>query len=309
VPFTDLEAHFNTLLVVARMPKYLRDRVIVEIKAKPGPLGEDPILYSKLCGFSEESVSFTDNLKFSECLELADCAVGINVPTNGYYEVIERGVPLIHIQTTDAVTYHPDLPDRIVRTVRTGNAIWPTINAVLFDSLHRQRLIVEQSRFLESEQRTSFWRSTYSHREALRRLSRRRRAAGIKVRRTDVRNRRIDLARRLQRKTKGILNIDDILLDSQGNGGILGWAADRTTNRVATAVHIYANTEWLAGGEPGLWRPDVVTALGNPAFIHAGFAIEIPNLQQYADQTISAYAELTDGSFYKLSESWQESRS
>jgi hypothetical protein len=300
VPFTNLEPHFRALAALARVPNQLRGKVLLAIKTKRGALGEDPILYSTLCGFSEESVSFANDVSLAECLEVADCAVGINVPTNAYYEVIQRNIPLIHIQTTEAVTYHPELPAHIIRTVLTEDAIWPTIGAVLFDPLHRQQLIQEQRRYLESEQGARFWFSDHSLRRVLRRLSRSRFSARHTA--ASIRNTALPGTQRLHMGTNGAGYVEDILLYPDGNGGVVGWAADRTTNQPAKAVHIYADETWLTAGRPEFPRPDVADALGNQGFSNAGFAIEVPEIHRHADQAIYCYAELSDGTFYKLTE-------
>ena len=300
VPFTDLEPHFRALSTLARIPNQLHDKVLLAIRPKGGPLGEDPVLYSRLCGFSEESVSFASELNLSACLDLADCAVGINVPTNAYYEVIERGIPLIHIQTTESVTYHPELPPRIIRTISTHDEIWPTINAVLFDSLHGQRLIQEQHKYLESQSKSRFWFSDHSLRRVLHRLSPSRFNVGRTAVCIHALSRRSQDMQLLDTETKGDGYIDEILLDPDGTGGVVGWAADRIINRPAKAVHIYTGDTWVTAGRPEFSRRDVADALGNEGFRNAGFAIEVPEIGQYTDQPISAYAELSDGTLYKL---------
>jgi hypothetical protein len=71
-------------------------------------------------------------------------------------------------------------------------------------------------------------------------------------------------------------------------------------NRPARVVHIYAGEIWLTAGRPVFSRPDVADAFGNYGFSNAGFAIEVPEIGRYADQIISAYAELSDGTLCRL---------
>src|SRR5271166_564410 len=63
-PLTALDSHFETLSFIGRIPESLKDRVLTVIRTKPGVLGDDPILYRELCGFSSESLSFLDGLDF-----------------------------------------------------------------------------------------------------------------------------------------------------------------------------------------------------------------------------------------------------
>ena len=300
VPFTNLQPHFKALSTLAAIPNQSRGKVLLAIKPKRGALGEDPILYSTLCGFSDESVAFANDLNLSECLDLADCAVGINVSTNAYYEVIESHIPLIHIQTTESVTYHPELPSHIIRTVSSEDAIWPTINAVLFDSLHRQRLVQEQQKYLESQLERRSWLSDHSLRGVLHRLSRSRfnfSRTAAPMQSTALRGPSVSC---LDTEAKGVGYVDDILLNPDGSGGVVGWAADRLINRPAKAVHIYAGETWLTAGRPEFSRPDVAEFLGDPGFRNAGFAIEVRKIGEYSDHSISAYAELSDGTLCKL---------
>ena len=109
-----------------------------------------------------------------------------------------------------------------------------------------------------------------------------------------------NLTQRLHMGTNGDGYVDDIVLDSDGNGGVVGWAVDRMINRPARVVHIYACEIWLTAGQPVFSRPDVADALGNYGFSNAGFAIEVPEIGRYEDQIISAYAELSDGSLCRL---------
>ena len=93
-PVTALDSHFETLSFIGRIPESLKDRVLMVIRTKPGVLGENPILYRELCGFPSESLTFLDGLDFSQSISVADCVVGINLPTTGYFEVLRKGVPL-----------------------------------------------------------------------------------------------------------------------------------------------------------------------------------------------------------------------
>src|SRR5262249_37965036 len=114
-------------------------------------LGEDPILYRELCGFPSESLTFLDGLDFSQSVEVADCVVGLNLPTTGYYEVMRKGVPLIHVQTADVITLEPDLPPEIVPRITDLEGIWPAIESVLFDERQRRKVLEMQERFVAAD--------------------------------------------------------------------------------------------------------------------------------------------------------------
>jgi hypothetical protein len=303
VPFVDLKRHFQTLSVLARVPQQVQDSIILAIKPKRTNLGEDPILYSKLCGFTQESTTFTEDLDLSQCLQLAACAIGVNVPTNGYYEVLESGVPLIHVQTGRCVTQHPDLPARVIGLVRKDDQIWPRIINVLFHPHDRQRLKNTQRRFLAAERRSSFSHPQLSLRTLLERLSGPQRSTQHEAEfncRAPLKPMRIGE----DHDQGGMGYLDDIAIRPNGDGAVLGWAVDQNSPGAATIVHIYADDDWVTAGRAELPRSDVASALNNPAFTNAGFAIGIPELPRFAYRTLTAYAELPDGTFYQLKQSW-----
>ena len=150
-PSTALDSHFGTLSFIRRIPESLKDRILVVIRTKPGLLGDNPILYRELCGFPLESLTFLDGLDFSQSVSVADCVVGINLPTSGYFEVLRKGVPLIHVQTADVISLQPDLPPEIVQRITELQGIWPTIEAVLFDEQQRRKILETQGKFVAAD--------------------------------------------------------------------------------------------------------------------------------------------------------------
>lgn len=304
VPFTDLGAHFRTMSVLAIPPESLRNRVMIALRTKPRPLGEDPALYRSLCGFPEESLTFLEGLTFSQCLELADCAIGVNVPTTGYFEIMEKGVPLLHIQHADAVTFHPDLPGRVTAEVRSPEAIWPAIERVLFDTPYRQRLLKRQQQFLNSDKATP-----HSVENILLRMTAKRSSSfwpwkqkpqpvsftgGPSPQNVDLQHARI------AEPHAGDGYLDDLFALTNGAAAVAGWAADFLINRPARLVHILADGQHIASGSPNLARPDVAQLFGRDGIRDSGFLIRIPLHDWLLASSLQAYAELNDGSLIRL---------
>jgi hypothetical protein len=150
-PLTALDSHFETLSFIRQIPESLKHRVLMVIRTKPGEWGDNPILYRELCGFPSESLTFLDGLDFSQCVSVADCVVGINLPTSGYFEVLRKGVPLIHVQTADVISLEPDLPPETIQRVTEIQGIWPAIEAVLFDERQRRKVLEIQGRFVAAD--------------------------------------------------------------------------------------------------------------------------------------------------------------
>jgi hypothetical protein len=148
VPFVDLHRHLETVSKLAMVPPFLQPRIKVCIRAKPGVLGEDPMLYKVLSGAPEESLTLLQGLSFAEMLQVADCVVGVNLPTSGYFDIMEQRVPLIHVQAARVATLHPDLPAETIGLITDMEDVWPAIEAVLFDEDRRRQLLQIQQQFI-----------------------------------------------------------------------------------------------------------------------------------------------------------------
>ena len=307
VPFTNLQQHLKTMSFIAQTLRSEQDSVLLAIRTKPGPVGEDPIIYKAACGFSEESVAFLNGMTFSQCLDLADCVLGVNIPTNGYFEVIERDVPLLHVQTTEAVTFHPDLPGAVLSQVNTDDSIWPALKSILFDSAHRTEVLEKQKSFLQRDQRENYFCPGKSAGQVLEQLSGNRELTRLswmrhrRERRTvsnpnsePIRLRDFDVS------TRGAGSVDDLLLGSDGSVVVVGWSADLITDQPAKVVHIFAGDEYVASGSPALLRPDVARALGSPGTRYSGFEIRVLHCDKQSPKSLEAFGELSDGTLYPL---------
>ena len=155
-PFVAPSDHVKSMSIFCGMPEHLSSKILIAVRAKPGVLSEDTILYKRLAGISEESVTFLNGLTFSECLQLADCVVGMNLPTSGYFEILECGVPLIHVQMAEVTTKHPDLPPTVVQQVTKAEDLWPRIESVLFDPDFREQTIERQRQFIQLDLTPNF---------------------------------------------------------------------------------------------------------------------------------------------------------
>jgi hypothetical protein len=290
--------------VLAEIPPALRNSVLTAVRTKPQPLGEDPVLYRNLCGFSKESLAFLEGLTFSQCLELADCAVGVNIPTTGYFEIMDRGVPLIHLQIAETVTLHPDLPDSVTATVRAKEAIWPAIESVLFDPRLRDQLLGAQRQFCKNDSGRGRSGGDDFLRNTLLRLTGRNRFRLLPLKSKSKTfgsfSGRIDPRTAPAAEQAGAGHVDDLLSVSKDVAAVAGWAADLGANRPAKFVHIFSSGKHLASGSPDLPRPDVQGRFGQEGLRNSGFLIRIPFRDEVLRGSLEVYAELSDSSIIQL---------
>ncbi len=155
-PQIDLLRHFETVRALCQVPDHLQDQVALAIRFKPSHLREEAAFYEKYCGAPPEACTLLDDLEFSECLRLADCVVGVNLQTSGYFEAFEAGKPLLHIKTTPVRRDQPDLPPEIIGQVDSIEDIWPRIEAVLFQEDRRQTLLDVQRRFVTADRASDY---------------------------------------------------------------------------------------------------------------------------------------------------------
>jgi len=311
-PFTALDSHFETISSLGRVPESLKDRILVVIRTKPGTLGEDPILYGELCGLLPESFTFLDGLNFSHCVEVADCVVGINIPTSGYFEIMRKGVPLIHVQTSDVISLQPDLPAEIIQRVTEFQGIWPAIEAALFDERQRQTVIEIQRRFVAFDFRPTVRGDGDPVEALILRLLGSRSCVGLNsflsvLRRRIVgrllpthRSPPLALSCLPQYQQGGAGHVDDILLESDGAVVIVGWAADMVMSRPAKAILVFLNGLSVGGGVPGQHRPDVAAAYSDERLEPSGFSVHLALVGEEQVAALLVYAELHDGRFFEL---------
>ncbi len=299
VPFVDLKRHFETVTRLGQVPPALRSRVLLSVRTKHQPHGESPLLYQAVCGFDPEGSAFLDGLTFSEAIDLADCVVSVNLPTTGYFEVMEKGVPLIQVQTAPVATLHPDLPPEVTGRITDPDEMWPAIEAVLFDEERRRRLLRRQQRFITDDLLLDAGR----HRDplptvlsALLQQGNNRMTFGVSRPFTTG----PDSTGASGAVHKGIGYINDILVGPRGYGIVRGWAADLTTCQPARDVEVLFQGECLGTSRPSLFRPDVVAALNDRRLLRSGFRIHVLFAEGCTADTVNVRARLHDGTCVDL---------
>jgi hypothetical protein len=155
-PLLDIRAMLDALSVLAAPPAHLKDKVAVAVRLKPGIFAEDPLIFEQVCGLPEKTTREGMAMSLKQCLDGADCVVGIGLSTSGYLEVIDRGKPLIHVDTALA---HPmcryDFIPAGIGRVTANEGIWREVEAVLFDPDHRARLLAAQHDYIERDKTPS----------------------------------------------------------------------------------------------------------------------------------------------------------
>jgi hypothetical protein len=307
-PFAALDCHFETLSFIRQIPESLKDRVFVVVRTKPGVIGDDPILYKELCGFSSESLTFLDGLDLSQSLAIADCVVGINLATTGYFQVMRRGVPLIHVQTADVVTLEPDLPPEIVQPITELQRIWPVIEAVLFDERHRRKVLEVQGRFVAADFKPSVSGRGDPIETLFRQLLSSRTFPNFKSflgaigHRVGPRDRSPSLDESCLPccEQGGDGYIEDVLLSSDGSAIAIGWAADMAIRQPARAVHVFLHGLRVSIDAPWQTRSDVAVHFNERRLERSGFAVHLKLGEEENVAALSVYAEMHDGTFFKL---------
>ena len=316
VPFVDLQRHFDAVSRLAEVPPSLQSRIVLAIRPKPKPLGEGPILYRALCGCDAESFALLEGLSFSQAIDVADCVVGVNVPTTGYFEVMEKGVPLIQLQTARVTTLHPDLPPEVVGLITDVDEIWPAIEAVLFDEDRRRRLLELQQQFITDDFHADACGDGDPVVALLNGLIHHGSSSGQANRPTELRQ---DSSERIvplvpqpmepeplnppvQKGTfhSGVGNVDDVLVRPDGWGNVFGWAADVTVCQPARAIHVFFDGSYLGTSYPTLLRGDVAAALKDQRVLRSGFKMRVKFARDVVSGTIRVCAELHDRSLFEL---------
>jgi hypothetical protein len=225
---------------------------------------------------------------------------------------MRKGVPLIHVQTADAIALHPDLPPEIVQPITDLQGIWPAIEAVLFDEQQRRKVLEIQGRFIAAD-----FRPAVSGRgDPVETLFRQLLGSRIRptldkvlsaIRRGIVR--RLGLRRRSPCLVESLLPrceqggdgcLEDVLLGSDGSAVAIGWAADMAIRQPAKAVHVFLHGLWVAKGSPWQPRPDVAGFFNDSRLEQSGFSVHLNLGGEENVAVLSVYAEMHDGTFLKL---------
>jgi len=304
VPLVDLSAHFDALRILAKVPDHLRDRVCLAVKLKPGPLGDPAAVYKHL-GFSIQSLRVLEGLHFSEAIANADCAIGVNIPTTAYFEVMERGVPLLHVQNVEPLEPEPDLsPDQLGR-IDSVDRIWPEIEAALFDPEVRAGIIGRQKRFLELDRAIEPWMGGEAVRAVIelraqygwRRFFNRIRRAFHNHRGSVGLHRPVNVSARADGCTGWI---DCVLLGSKGTYVLEGWAADIKGGIPARRVHVLVGSRWDSEADVRRSRPDLLDAYPGLISSRCGFSVPFRLRRFETLREVRLLAETLDCRFFEM---------
>jgi hypothetical protein len=309
VPFTALASHVRTLAKLALVPDRLRRYVFVAVRRKPGIFGDSARMLQELCGFSSEAVSLTDGLTFIEAVRLADCVVGVNIGTSGYFEILEENRPLLHVQTADVAALHPDLPaDAVPRIIREED-MWPTIESVLFDSTRLGQVKQIQRAFALEDRKSQFYGDSIE--SAIRYIRRSDLSWHVRSLLGKAHHRRCEpavlgdvvLPRETRPPTEDQPNagcLDDVLSASGTHYVLLGWAADLESGTPARRVHVFLNGKLMASCSPSMARPDVAAAHGNNNLTYTGFRLPVRISHPRQLRFLSVYAEMRNKQLLSL---------
>ena len=280
---------------------------MIALRAKAKPFGEEPALYGALSDLPEESRTLLDGLSFSQVLEVADCVVGVNLPTSGYFEVLAKGVPMIQVKAADVCTLHPDLPPEVVGLVTDLNDVWPAIESVLFDEERRRQVLELQRRFIADDQQPDFSGGNPVAPVLSALLQHGNVPTWAASCADDCPSPVAEPAIGFDRQNppgpsdRCAGYVSHLLLAQDGRGVVFGWAVDLTARQPAVAVHVYCDGRYLGTSRPMLARPDVADALNDQRFAWSGFRARVTFENDREAGTVGVYAELQDGTLCELS--------
>jgi hypothetical protein len=158
VPLLDLAAHYETVSVLSAPPDHLKDKVFVVVRMKRSTLSDDEKFYTDILKFPSESIDNVAELTFSQCIQITDCAISINLATGGFVEVMQRHVPLIYVETAtmDRVLVEESAYYSALPCIKDKHKIWDEIERVLFDEEYRRQVIDFQSAFITAQTESDF---------------------------------------------------------------------------------------------------------------------------------------------------------
>lgn len=156
IPSHDQPAHFAMVTTLGRVPAHLKDKVTLALRRRAPRGGEDNVIYQTFSDLTDQQLDLLNGLTFPECLELADCLVGITQQTSGYYEIFQSRKPVLHLQGISTFHQQPDLPAELLGNLSDPEALWPAIERALFDDAYREDLVGRQSRFVDEDLSSDF---------------------------------------------------------------------------------------------------------------------------------------------------------
>ncbi len=155
VPLLDQQAHLATVARLSEIPETIKGEIILALRRRSPRATESDFVYRDLCGMDDETLHFLDGFTFQDCVDLADCLIGVNIQTSGYYDVLRSGKPLIHLQDQNS-QQACELPPDFVHQVETVEALWEAVGKVLLDETYRDALIERQGKLVEEDLKSEF---------------------------------------------------------------------------------------------------------------------------------------------------------
>jgi hypothetical protein len=156
-PLIDIRKYLRTVALLASPPAHLDGKVDLLVRMKPGIFTEHPQIYRQLCSLSEDSLTALQGLSLAECIEAADCVIGLDIPTTAYLEVMALGKPLIYAETASVFKSFGDgFPFEIGGVILRDEDIWPEIERVLYDADYRSRILARQADYIARDRASSF---------------------------------------------------------------------------------------------------------------------------------------------------------
>lgn len=156
-PLIDIRKYLQTVRLLSAPPANLRGKVELLVRMKPGIFTEYPQIYRQLCDLSEESLHALDGLSLAECINAADCVIGLDIPTTAYLDVLALGKPLVYVETAAVFKSFGDgFPFEIGGVILRDEDIWPEIEAILFDPDYRARILARQGDYIARDRASSF---------------------------------------------------------------------------------------------------------------------------------------------------------
>jgi hypothetical protein len=156
-PLIDIRTYLRTVRLLGEIPAHLAGKVELLVRLKPGIFTEHPKIYAQLCGLSEESLTALNGLSLTECIEAADCVIGLDIPTTAYLEVMALGKPLIYAETAAVFkSFGEGFPFEIGGVILRDEDIWPEIERVLFDRAYRARILARQADYIDRDRASCF---------------------------------------------------------------------------------------------------------------------------------------------------------
>ena len=133
LPFVEVGAHRRLLDRLLDIPDDLAPQVGLIIKPKTGY--EDVLVYRNLADkkkHSDRIVVLRWGL-LTEVAEMCDIAIGIDVPTSGYFDVVLSNKPMLYVQSGPLLYPRTGIPEGVLCRLDSPEAVWEMVGRLLRD--------------------------------------------------------------------------------------------------------------------------------------------------------------------------------